>query len=194
LHLGDLIDVDMAGRMDAARYGRIWEVAIRGARSVDTRGLAAQASEDRGGVVVRRYDRAPAIVVTDIVAQAAAAQTDGVAPTVELSEVGFAPHRCLQVIPQPGQATRITFSQLLLGTELVGYVGLADVFTRQDNRAPGHLDVELSGAIVASVTAGVDDGWARFAAGTRPGPADVTFVVHAEASDRHICFAAEARR
>src|SRR5262249_39543599 len=33
LHLGDLISVDDAARMDAATYGRIWEVAIRGARA-----------------------------------------------------------------------------------------------------------------------------------------------------------------
>ncbi|MBV8760695.1 MAG: hypothetical protein JO257_25605, partial [Deltaproteobacteria bacterium] len=31
LHLGDLIPVEMAARMDDARYGRIWELSIRGA-------------------------------------------------------------------------------------------------------------------------------------------------------------------
>ncbi len=28
--LGDLIPIEAAARMDAARYGRIWELAIRG--------------------------------------------------------------------------------------------------------------------------------------------------------------------
>ena len=33
MHLGDLIPVDMAARMDAAGYARIWEVSVRGERS-----------------------------------------------------------------------------------------------------------------------------------------------------------------
>ena len=41
LHLGDLIPIDMAARMDAARYGRIWELSIRGARSPRHRGPRA---------------------------------------------------------------------------------------------------------------------------------------------------------
>src|SRR5258706_5758503 len=41
LHLGDLISIDMAGRMDAERYGAIWELAIRGAHAAETAGLAA---------------------------------------------------------------------------------------------------------------------------------------------------------
>src|SRR5690606_23835439 len=36
LHLGDLIPVDMAARMDAARYGRITEVSVRGERAPET--------------------------------------------------------------------------------------------------------------------------------------------------------------
>nr|MBA3461662.1 hypothetical protein [Deltaproteobacteria bacterium] len=28
LHLGDLIPIDVAARMDAAKYGRIWELSI----------------------------------------------------------------------------------------------------------------------------------------------------------------------
>jgi hypothetical protein len=96
--------------------------------------------------------------------------------------------------PNPGQPARITFPQLPLGAELVGYVGLADVFTRRDVRAPGHLDVEIGGTVVASVSPGVDDGWVRFAARTTPGAADVTFVASADAPTRQLCFAAETRR
>jgi hypothetical protein len=81
-----------------------------------------------------------------------------------------------------------------LGTELVGYVGIADVFTRRDNRAPAKLEVEIAGHVVASATAGVDDGWVRFAAPTTPGPAAVTFIARSSAAARLICFAAEARK
>ena len=192
--LGDLIPLPVAARMDAARYGRIWEVAIRGVRSPDTAGLEPVQAEDHDGVSVRRYERAPAIVVSDVLERLPAATADGARPALELAEVGFAPHRCLQISPAPGTPLRITFPQLPLGKELVGYVGIADVFTRRDVRSPGWLDVELAGEIIASATAGVDDGWVRFAAVTPPGAADVTFVVRATDANRRICFAAEARQ
>jgi hypothetical protein len=194
MHLGDLIPLEAAARMDAARYGRIWELAIRGARSPDTEGLTPAATEDAGGVMVRRYERAAAVVVADVLEQLASATSDGARPTLELAEVGFAPHRCLQVSPAPGVPLRITFPALALGRELVGYAGIADVFTRRDVRSPGRLDVEIGGNVVASIAPGVDDGWVRFAAPTAPGHADVTFVARASNANRRICFAAEARQ
>ena len=194
LHLGDLIPIDMAARMDAARYGRIWELSIRGASAPETRGLSPVVTEDHGGVSVRRYERTPVEVVADVRDQLATATSDGARPTLELAEVGFEPHRCLQASPTPGKQLRITFPRLALGSELVGYVGIADVFTRRDSRVPALLDVEIAGRLVASAEAGVDDGWVRFAAPTPPGPADVTFVLRAAKPGRLICFAAEARR
>ena len=192
LHLGDLIPVDMAARMDAATYGRIWELGIRGARSKDTAGVPPAATTETGGVTVRRFERTPAVVVSDV--RDRKPTSDGAVPTLELAEVGFEPHRCLQLEPTPGHPVRVTFHELPLGTTLVGYVGLADVFTRRDIRAPGRLAVELAGKTIATVTPGVDDGWVRFEAPTTPGAADVTFVVSADAPQRQICFAAEARR
>ncbi|HEY5928283.1 MAG TPA: hypothetical protein VIV11_41630, partial [Kofleriaceae bacterium] len=115
-------------------------------------------------------------------------------PTLELAEVGFTPRRCIQIIPPPKGSVRITFPQLQLGSELVGYAGLADVFTRRSPRGPGTLAVEIGGQVVAQVAPGVDDGWVRFAAPTTPGPADVTFIASATDPNRLICFAAEARR
>jgi len=194
MQLGDLIPIEAAARMDAARYGRIWELAIRGARSPDTAGLAPVEAVERDGVAVRRYERAPAIVVGDVLDRLASATSDGPRPTLELAEVGFAPHRCLQISPAPGAAVRIAFPRLPLGRELVGYVGIADVFTRRDVRSPGRLEVEIAGRVVASAVAGVDDGWVRFAAPTAPGPADVVFIARATDANRRICFAAEARR
>ena len=194
LHLGDKISVDMASRMDAARYGRIWELSIRGARAPETAGLAPVLAQSVDGVTVRRFERAPAIVISDAVGQLATATSDGARPTLELAEVGFEPHRCVQVTPVPGKPTRVTFHQLQLGTKLVGYAGLADVFTRRDIRAPGKLAVEIGGQTIASITPGVDDGWVRFEAATQAGAADVTFVASADAPQRQICFAAEARQ
>lgn len=192
MHLGDLIPVDMAARMDAARYGRIWEVAHAGARHADTAGLSPVEQRAVDGLEVRRYERAPVEVRADVRTLLPAARVEGRAarpPTLELAEVAFAPRRCIQVVPVANEAVRITMP-LPAGT-LIGYAGLADVFTRRDIRAPGTLDVEVGGRVVASVSPGVDDGWVRFAA---PVPAgDVTFVARAAAPNRLICFAAEVR-
>jgi hypothetical protein len=195
LFLGDLIPIDMAARMDAARYGRIWEVSIRGARAPETAGLTPVATHEDSGITVRAFARQPAVVVSDVRDALATVKVEGgMRPALELAEVGFAPHRCLQVTPAPNRPVRITFPGLQLGTRLVGYVGLADVFTRRDIRAPGSLAVEIGGTQVARVTPGVDDGWVRFEAATTPGPADVTFIASATAPQRLICFAAEARQ
>jgi hypothetical protein len=195
LHLGDLIPIEMAGRMDAARYGRIWEMSIRGAHAPETAGLTPVRSAEHAGLTLRLFERTAVTVVSDVREQLASVRVEGgPRPSLELAEVGFAPHRCLQVIPAPGRPVRITFPQLALGTSLVGYVGLADVFTRRDIRAPGSLAVEIGGRVVASATAGVDDGWVRFEAPTTPGTADVTFIASAAAARRLICFAAEARK
>src|SRR5262249_55570344 len=124
--LGDLIPVDMAARMDAARYGRIWEGSIRDKHAPDTAGLTAQFAQDVDDVTVRFFTRTPAIVSADVRDQLAMANIDGAArPTLELTEVGFAPRRCIQIVPPPKSTVRITFPQLFLGTRLVGYVGLA---------------------------------------------------------------------
>jgi len=199
LHLGDLIPIDMAARMDAARYGTLWEVSARGERAPEVRGLVADWTGRFAGLTVRRYVRPPVVVLADVRDQVGQFRTEGAraaGPTVELTEVGFTPRRCVQVIPAPGGTVRLELDRMLLGRELVGYVGLADVFTRRDVRAPARLVVEVDGAVVATTTVGVEDGWRRFAAATTPGPHRVAFVATAigpQARDRRICFAAEAR-
>lgn len=194
MHLGDLIPITMAARMDAARYGRIWELSIRGARSPDTRGLAAIETREVGGVTVRRFERAPAKILADVRERLATAKAELASPRVELVEVGYAPHRCILFVPPAGKPARLTFAQLPLGTELVGYVGIADAFTRRDDRTSVRIDVEIAGKLAASATAGVDDGWVRFSAPTTPGAAEVTFLAHADKPGRQLCFAAEARQ
>ncbi|HUH06108.1 MAG TPA: hypothetical protein VML75_29165 [Kofleriaceae bacterium] len=193
MHLGDLIPIEMAARMDAARYARIWELSIRGARSPDTRGLAPVSTTHVGDLTLRRFERQPAEVVTDFVAARPA--TSGA--RVELQEVGFEPRRCVVARPRAGESIEVRYPGVALGSRLVGYVGLADVFTRRDDRQPGQLTVVIDGAEVASVRAGVDDGWVRFEAPTTPAAsAEVIFRASAgpRANKRLICFAAEARR
>lgn len=200
MHLGDLLPVEMAARMDDARYETVWELSIRGAEAPEARGRRVDWTTEVGGVRVRRLVRTPARVLTDFVAAFAGARVEGEAvgrAEVRLEEVGFAPHRCVRVEPQPGKTVRVQYSGARLGSRLVGYVGLADVFTRRDVRAPGELAVSAGGRELARVRFGVDDGWVRFEAATEPAErAEVTFAataVGAGARKRLVCFAAEAR-
>jgi hypothetical protein len=191
--LGDKLAVADAARMDAAKYARIWELSIRGARSPDTAGLQPVARTEGGGVEIRRYERTPAHVLADVRDLLPGAKVTGGAAHRELAEVGFAPHDCVEVTPVPKQPVRIVFPHVALGTKLVGYVGLADVFTRRDIRAPGKLAVEIDGTTVTTISPGVEDGWVRFEVATTPGAGDIAFVASADAPQRLICFGAEAR-
>jgi len=189
--LGDLIPIEVAGRMDAARFARVWEVSVREASAPEVRGARRVSSRWHGGVRVRLYEQTPVRVKTDFVASFAAAQGGGA--TAILEEVGFQPHRCVRAEPPVGGSLRVVWPSAELGRSIVGYVGLADVFTRRDIRAPGTLELLVGGQRAARVTVGVDDGWIRFEAPTTPGRAEVAFVASADAPRRLICFAAEAR-
>lgn len=212
MHLGDLIPVAMAGRMDDARYGTVWELAIRGARAPESRDREVAWSGEFAGVTVRRLVAEPAVVLTDFlaafsratVAPGGAAGADSRAitwvgrPAVRLEEVGFTPRRCIRVEPRPDQTVRVVYRGVPLGRSLVGHVGLADVFTRRDIRDPGRLTVSVAGRELARVEFGVEDGWVRFSADTEPAEsAEVEFAATAVgpgARKRWICFAAEARK
>ena len=211
-HLGDLIPIEMAARMDDRGYRTLWEVSIRGADSPEARARSLEWSQQFGTVLVRQLVREPAAVVTDFVAEFRSAKIAGRAvgrPRVQLEEVGFGPRRCIRVEPHPDQTVTITYSDVALGNRLVGYVGLADIFTRRDIRDPGELTVRIDGQEQARVLAGVGDrgtdnpadrgepGWQRFAITTEPSTrAAVVFEARAvgpNARRRLLCFAAEAR-
>jgi hypothetical protein len=195
--VGDLIPIEMAARMDAARYSVVWEVSQGGARARETVGAKRTWSQDFGRLRLSRWEKAPAQVVTDFVAAFPGARTSGGAAQVSLEEVGFEPHRCVKAVPRPDGSIEVAYPAVALGRELVGYVGLADVFTRRDIRDPGELAVSIDGTEVARVWAGVGDGWVRFAVATTPSQAArVVFTARAvgkNARDRRVCFAAEAR-
>lgn len=199
LHLGDLIPVEMAGRLDGERYGRIWELSIRGARAPETAGLDAAWRRSVGGVTVRRFERIPAEVVTDVLDLPSPAVTGPVArgPAKVLAEVGFEPHRCWQVVPGAGQTVTLGWDAVPVGRELVLGAGLADVFTRRDVRAPADVIVDVGGAEVARLRVGVDSGWQRARGATTAGTAPLTVTITAvgpDSRDRLVCFALEARR
>ncbi|WP_428264007.1 hypothetical protein [Haliangium sp.] len=199
-HLGDLIPIEQAARMDAARYAVVWELSIRAAEAAEAAGRRAAHEQRFGGVRVRRLVREPPEIHTDFVAEFGRARVAGPSmgrARVYLEEVGFTPRRCVRVEPRPDQTVTITYPGVTLGDRVVGYVGLADVFTRRDVRDPGELVVSVDGVERARIRVGIDDGWRRFHFDTDPAAAaEVSFAataVGAGARQRQICFAAEAR-
>jgi len=182
--LGDLLSPGDLGRMDAARYARIWEVSIRGADAPETRGLGAPRLEKQlGALRVRRFEQTPAQVSWSVHAQG------------EVQEVAHRPRKCLRGLG------RKQFPGVTLGNELQVYIGLADVWARKENQAFARLRVLIDGQQVGEVSIGNDHGWHRLAPiVTTPGPHEVTFDV-AEDDQRSdslharldVCLAAEAR-
>jgi hypothetical protein len=190
LHLGDLIPIEAAARLDAGRFPVIWELSIRGARAAETAGLEPVFAAEVGGVTVRRFEQKPARLVADLGALAPARDPG-------LYEVGFTPRWCVQVTPPAGQSVTLDYGNVPLGKTLVVGVGLADVFTRRDIRDPGRLDLKIDGQLVEQIQVGVDDGWRVATVPTEQGMHRVEIVATAlgpKARDRRICFAAEARR
>lgn len=199
-YLGDQMDIEMAARMDASRYSRIWELSVGGARAPETAEAKMQGTQSFGPIEVRTYLQEPALVATDFTSDwkraAVSGQMQG-RPNLSLQEVGFAPHWCVKVVPKPNQTVSMRFDSVSLGNEIVAYVGLADIFTRRDVRSPGSFEILVDGASVALATVTVDNGWQRVRAPTDGGHASVEFrftAVGEGARDRRICFAAEARQ
>ncbi|MBA2543659.1 MAG: hypothetical protein H0V17_28715 [Deltaproteobacteria bacterium] len=240
LHLGDLIPLEMAGRMDAVRYGRIWELSMRGAFAPEVNGLSAM-DYHAGPVEVRRYERAAPRVLFDLTA------TPSPGARIDLVEVAFEPHRCLVVptppmrpyldnflaaldtlppgpqrermlrvfdtlLPELAQARavpkadrlgkRITVNQVPIGTELAIGLGIADVFTRRDERRPIALTLELTGQPQPPPLVAPIDEWVVSSvdfATPPPAPVDITFVLRWEAnpgettSTKQVCLAMESR-
>ena len=56
MHLGDRMTLAEVARMDAARFGVIWELSIRGARAPETAGLATTDVATVDGITIRRVE------------------------------------------------------------------------------------------------------------------------------------------
>jgi hypothetical protein len=199
-YFGDQMSIEMAARMDAARYGRIWEISIGRARATETRGLAVESTSHFGPLQVRAFAQEPVLVVQDFTADWRQAEVGGQMqgrPNLGLQEVGFEPHRCIKVVPKPNQVASMRFGAATLGSHLVAYVGLADIFTRRDIREPGRFEILIDDKLVSTANVTVDNGWQRVEVPTTSGSASVEFrmtAVGKGARDRRICFAAEARQ
>ena len=220
MHLGDVITIPMAARMDDARYGRVWELAADGDQAAEARGKVIR--ERRfGALSVRLLERPAAAVTFDFlehwtdasvsrwdpaarVASPCPWQADrftcpgGGAVHRELVEVDTRIRRALLAPPVAGAIVSMEFPTVLLGRELVVAAGLHDVWARKYATGTVNVEVWIEGQPVHSFTVGNRSGWSlqRVDTSSRDGR---TLPVRIQISSpqpnlRNLAFAAEARR
>jgi hypothetical protein len=219
LHLGDLVPIKMAARLDDARYGRVWEISQRGARADEARGTVG-ASSRHGALTVRRWDRQPASVTFDFFdqwarARVARAETGREIPCERLAdhfqcpdlgfnfvkpqlmEIGTTLRNALYVQPVGGATVVVEYPQVPLGRELVVGGGLHHVWLRKYGDGTVKLRVLIDGKELGRTEASNRSGWRidHFDTGARVGqPATVRFEITSDKPfSRHFGFTAEAR-
>jgi hypothetical protein len=186
LHLGDLVPVKVAARLDAARYGRIWEISQRGATADDVRGGAGGAVAHRsrhGALTLRRWEREPAAVTFDFFDQWAAARVARVdagrgeiacerggdrfqCPNIgfnfvqpQLLEIGTTMRNALYAQPVEGATVVMEWAAVPLGRELAVGSGLHHVWLRKGGEGTVELRVLVGGGEVGRTRASNRSGW-----------------------------------
>jgi hypothetical protein len=188
VHLGDLIPPEMAGRLDDQRFGRVWEVSQRGARSEAAARGTVTVDRRFGALTVRLVERPAATVDYDFVARWADAQVTRRGPgatTAECGNVGdriqcpnipynFVRRQIVEVdtrlrealLAQPvGNAVVvIEYPAVRLGRSLVIGTGLHNVWMRKEAHGPVDLRVVVGGAgevADTTFTTRNEDGWKK---------------------------------
>jgi len=221
LHLGDLIPIPVAGRLDAARFGRIWEISQRGARATETKASRVAQSSRHGALTLRRFERPAAQVSFDFVAQWNHAVVSRVAPggqvswcsrlpdrfecpdlpsrsvKPELLEIDTSPHLALALQPAGPSSTVIEYDNVPLGRELVVGAGLHNVWLRKAGKGTVSLRVLVQGREMGRIQAGSLSGWTlrKFDTAALAGQSkSVRFEITVDdPNSRYLGLAAEAR-
>jgi hypothetical protein len=221
MHLGDLISIPTAGRMDAARFSRIWEIDQRGARAPETRDGRVVLERRHGALTVRQVERAGANVSYDFLAHWNDARVSRVnaggtaigcpiqGDRFQCPQIGFnyVRRQLVEVdttlrwalLAQPVDRARVVieFPAVVLGRELAVATGLSNVWMRKAAKGPVDLTVAIDGKPALHVTTLNESGWLISHVDTAA-RAGQTAVVRFEVSSpapyaRYFAFAAEAR-
>jgi hypothetical protein len=220
LHLGDLVPLPAAGRLDDARYGRVWVLSQRGASASEGRGTVAVTSR-HGNLTLRRHERPPAVVSFDFLDRWNQARVVRVQPgrgeipcerlpdrfqcpdmgfnfvKPQLLEIGTTMRNALYAQPVAGATVVVEFAGVALGRELAVGAGLHHVWRRRDAEGTVELRVLVDGREVGRTRASNRTGWRVDRFDTSAFARKVGTVRFELTSDqpfsRHFGFAAEAR-
>lgn len=219
LQLGDLVPLPVAGRMDAARFGRIWEISQRGARADETAGASIGATSRHGALGVKLWEKRPAVVTFDFLAEwRKASMSVANAGNVELPcvfagdrfqcangavlkpallEVDTTLRHALGGEPRERATLALEYARVPLGRELAVAAGLHNVWLRKSGDGKVRLRVLIDGREVGTVEATSFSGWSLRSFDTTPlagKSGSVRFEITTDnARARHLAFAAEAR-
>lgn len=219
LQLGDLVPMPIAGRMDAARFARVWEVSQRGARSADSEGAHLVSTSRHGALSVKLWEKPAARVVFDFLAEWQKASLtvttpdrgelpcwtvpkkfqcgEGTSLGPELLEIDTTLRNGLALEPRERTTTALEYPNVPLGRELAVAAGLHNVWLRKSGDGKVHMRVLADGRELGVLDAGSESGWSlrRFDTAALVGrQATVRFEITTDkAHGRHFGFAAEAR-
>jgi hypothetical protein len=221
LHLGDLIPIPTAGRLDAARFGRVWEISQRGAHAPESEGGTAKQISRHGALTLRRYERPAAHVFFDFVADWNRATVSRVEPNgqvnwcnpladqfqcpdvpsnpvkAELLEIDTSPHFALGMSLAGHATTVVEYDRVPLGRELAVGAGLHNVWLRKAGKGIASLRVLIAGREWGRIQAGSLTGWTlrKFDTSALAGQSQtVRFEITVDdPNSRYLGFAAEAR-
>ncbi len=217
--LGDLVPMAIAGRMDAGRFGRVWEISQRGARAAETDGGRVVETSQHGRLKVKLWEKPAARVVFDFLAEWQKASLSVVTPDrgelpcwvgqnrfqcgegtslgPELLEVDTTLRNGLALDPHERTTTVLEYPAAPLGRELVVAAGLHNVWKRKSADGKVRMRVLADGRELGVVEGTSLGGWAlrRFDTAELAGrEGKVRFEITVDrAHDRHFGFAAEAR-
>jgi hypothetical protein len=221
MHLGDLIPVTTALRLDAAPFGRVWEITQRGAQAPEATPGVVTFEQRFGALTVRRTERRPATVNYDFVARWADASVSRVdraglaipcvknpdriqCPDISWNfvrkqtvEVDTQLHLGLLAQPVGGARVVVEYPAVLLGREIALATGLHDVWMRKAARGTVDIQVVINGHPSWKVTTSNRSGWLITHVDTSAltgQTVPVRFEITSPAPyARHFVFAAEAR-
>jgi hypothetical protein len=216
--LGDLVPRPVAGRMDAARYGRVWEISQRDARAAETAGGSLAQSSKHRALTVKLWEKKAAQVTFDFLSEWRRAELSVVSPSgdtpcavgmdrfvcmggvslkPELLEIDTTLRNGLALDPIERATVVLTYSSVPLGRELAVAGGLHNVWLRKAGDGKVHLRVLVDGREVGALDGTNQGGWAlrRFDTSAWLGKtATVRFEITVDkAQSRRFGFAAEAR-
>jgi hypothetical protein len=216
--LGDLVPMPVAGRMDAARYARIWEISQRGARAAETAGGSMAQSSKHRALTVKLWEKKAAQVTFDFLSEWRRAELSVVSPSgdspcavgadrfvcmagaslkPELLEIDTILRNGLALDPIERATVVLTYTAVPLGRELAVAGGLHNVWLRKAGDGKVHLRALVDGREVGGLDGTNQGGWTlrRFDTSAWSGKtATVRFEINVDkAQSRHFGFAAEAR-
>lgn len=218
-NLGDLLPLPVAGRMDEARFGRIWEISQRKAVAPETQGAHLAATSRHGALTVRRWEKKAARVRFDFLAEwrrieMATRTADGIeipctatpdrfqcgaggSLKPDLLEIDTSLRNGLAVEPIERATLVVSFPEATLGRELAVAAGLHSVWLSKSGDGAVNLRVLVDGRELGNLVSTSKSGWSRQAFDTSAfagKAANVRFEITTDkAQARRLGFAAEAR-